>query len=56
MGSGGESVGIAGTSEHVKVVVGGGCAIQCKMGSGWLTAFEGRQFRGCVVVCRASAH
>jgi hypothetical protein len=34
MGSGGESVGIAGTSEHTKVVVGGGCAIQGKVGSG----------------------
>jgi hypothetical protein len=34
MGSGGGSVGIAGTTENVKMVVGGGCAIQCKVGSG----------------------
>lgn len=34
MGSGGGSVGIAGTSEHTKVVIGGGCAIQNKVGSG----------------------
>jgi hypothetical protein len=33
MRSGGGSVGIAGTSEHTKVVVGGGCAIQSEVGS-----------------------
>jgi hypothetical protein len=34
MESGDRSVGIASTAEHAKVVVGGGCAIQSKMGSG----------------------
>jgi hypothetical protein len=34
MGSGGGSVGIAGTVEHEKVVVGGGYAIQGEVGSG----------------------
>jgi hypothetical protein len=34
MWSGGRSVGIAGTAEHAKVVVGGGCAVQGKVGSG----------------------
>jgi hypothetical protein len=34
MGSGGRSVGIAGTAEHTKVVIGGGCAIQGEVGSG----------------------
>jgi hypothetical protein len=52
MGSGGGSVGIAGTTGHAKVVVRGGCAVQGKVG--WLTAFEGRQLRRCVAVCRAS--
>jgi hypothetical protein len=33
MGSGGGNVGIAGTTEHVKVVVIGGYAIQGKVGS-----------------------
>jgi hypothetical protein len=55
MGSGGGSVGIAGTAEHAKVVVGGGCAIQGEVGVGWLTAFEGRRLRRCVAVFRASA-
>jgi hypothetical protein len=32
MGSDGGSVEIAGTTEHAKVVVGGGCAIQGKVG------------------------
>jgi hypothetical protein len=53
MGSVGGSVGIAGTAEHMKLVVGGGYAIQGKMGSGWLTTFEGRRLRRCVAVCRA---
>jgi hypothetical protein len=34
MGSGGGSVGIAGTTEHVKVVVGGGFTIIGEVGSG----------------------
>jgi hypothetical protein len=34
MGSRGGSVVKAGTAEHTKVVVGGGCAIQDKVGSG----------------------
>jgi hypothetical protein len=34
MRSGDKSVGIAGTTEHEKVVVGGGCAIQGKVGNG----------------------
>ena len=34
MGSGGGSVGIVGTTKHVKVVVGGGRAIHDKVGSG----------------------
>jgi hypothetical protein len=34
MGNCGRSVGIAGTTEHMKVVVGGGCAIQGKVGMG----------------------
>jgi hypothetical protein len=53
MGSGGGSVGIAGTTKHTKVVVGGGCGIQGKVG--WLTAFEGWRLRRWVVVCRVSS-
>jgi hypothetical protein len=34
VGSDGGGVEIAGTSEHTKVVIGGGCAIQDKVGSG----------------------
>jgi hypothetical protein len=34
MGRRGRSVGIAGTTEHTKGVVGGGCAIQGEVGSG----------------------
>jgi hypothetical protein len=34
MGSGGGSVGIAGTTEHMDLVVRGGCATQGKVGSG----------------------
>jgi hypothetical protein len=34
MGSGGGSVGIAGTTEHAKVVVRGGCAVEGEVGSG----------------------
>jgi hypothetical protein len=30
VGSGGRSVGIAGTTEHAEVVVRGGCAVQCE--------------------------
>jgi hypothetical protein len=44
MGSCGGSVRIAGTTEHAKVVVGGGWA---KWGVGWRTAFEGRRLRRC---------
>jgi hypothetical protein len=47
------SVRVAGTVEHAKVVVGGGCAVQGEVG--WLTALEGRRLRRCVAVCRASA-
>jgi hypothetical protein len=54
MGSGGGSVGIAGTTEHAKVVVRGGCAAQGEVWGGWLITFEGRRLR-CVTVCRASA-
>ena len=55
MGRRGRSVAIAGTTEHVKGVVGGGCAIQGEVGVGWLTAFDGRRLRRWVAVCRASA-
>jgi hypothetical protein len=48
------SVGIAGTAEHAKVVVGGGCAVQGQVGMGWFTAFDGRRLRW-VAMCRASA-
>jgi hypothetical protein len=41
MGSGGGSVEIAGTTEHAKVVVGGGCAIQGKVGSGMVHHLRG---------------
>jgi hypothetical protein len=34
VGSGGGGVAIAGTSENMKVVIGGGCVIQSKVGSG----------------------
>jgi hypothetical protein len=55
MGSSGGSVGIVDTAEHAKVVVRGGCAVQGEVGSGWLTAFEGRRLRRCVEVCRGPA-
>jgi hypothetical protein len=54
MGSNSESVGIADTTEHAKVVVGGVVPYKAKWGVGWLTAFEGRRLR-CVAVFRASA-
>jgi hypothetical protein len=41
MESGGRSVGIAGTTEHTKVVVGGGCAIQGEVGSGMTHRLRG---------------
>jgi hypothetical protein len=41
MGSSGGSVGIAGTTEHAKVVVGGGYGIQGKMGSGVAHRLQG---------------
>jgi hypothetical protein len=41
MGGSGGSVGIAGTTEHVKVVVGGGGAIQGKVGSGMAHLLRG---------------
>jgi hypothetical protein len=41
IGSGGGSVGIAGTVEHANVVVGGGCAIQGKVGSGMAHRLRG---------------
>ena len=41
MRSGGESVGIAGTTEHSKVVVGEGCAIQSEAGSGMAHRLRG---------------
>jgi hypothetical protein len=41
MRSGGGSVGIAGTAEHSKVVVGGGCAIQSEVGSGMAHRLRG---------------
>jgi hypothetical protein len=34
MGSSGRSVGIAGTTKHMNMVIGGGCAIQGIVGSG----------------------
>jgi hypothetical protein len=54
------SVGVAGTSEHVKMVVGGCGAVQGELGGGvvqvgWFTAFDGRRLRRWVAVCRASA-
>jgi hypothetical protein len=41
MGGSDRSVGIAGTSEDTKVVVGGGCAIQSKVGSGMAHRLRG---------------
>jgi hypothetical protein len=41
MGSGDGSVGIANTAEHTEVVVGGGCAVQGKVGSGVAHHFRG---------------
>jgi hypothetical protein len=55
VGSSGGGVGIAGTTKDTKVVIGGGCAIHDKVGSGWLTAFEWRRLRRWVAVFRASA-
>jgi hypothetical protein len=55
MGSGGGSVGIVRTTEHTKVVIGEGCAIQGEVAVRWLTAFEGRRLRRCVAVFRGSA-
>jgi hypothetical protein len=49
------SVGLAGTTEHAEVVVGGGYVVQGEVGVGWLTAFNGRWFRKWVAMCRASA-
>jgi hypothetical protein len=42
MGSGGGSVGVAGIAKHAKVVVGGGCAIQCEVGSGMVHRLRGK--------------
>jgi hypothetical protein len=47
MGSGGGSVGLAGTTKHAKVVVGGDVPYRAKWGVVWLTAFEGRRLRRC---------
>jgi hypothetical protein len=47
MGSGGGTVGIAGTTEHAKVVVGGGCAIQGKVGSGVAHRLRGEAVEVC---------
>jgi hypothetical protein len=55
MGSRSGSVRVAGTSEHAEVVVGGDCAVQGEVGGGVVTAFDGRQLRRWVAVCRASA-
>jgi hypothetical protein len=55
VGSGGGGVGIAGTSEHTKVVIGGVVPYKAKWGVGWLTAFEGRRLKRWVAVFRASA-
>jgi hypothetical protein len=41
MGSGDRSVGIAGTAEHAKVIIGGGCAIQGEVGSGMAHRLRG---------------
>jgi hypothetical protein len=54
MRSDGGSVSITGTAKHAKVVVGRGYVVQGEVGVGWLTAFEGRELRRCVAVCRAS--
>jgi hypothetical protein len=56
VGSGGRGVGIVGTTENTKVVIGGCCALQGKVWSGWLTTFEGRWLRRWVAVFKASAH
>jgi hypothetical protein len=50
MGSGGGSVGIAGTTEHAKVVVEGGCAIQSEVGSGVAHCFRVEAVETCVGV------
>jgi hypothetical protein len=47
MGSGGGSVGIAGTTEHAKVVVRGGCAIQGEVGSGMAHRLRGEAVEMC---------
>jgi hypothetical protein len=47
MGSGGRSVGIASTTEHAKVVVGGGYAIQGEVGSGVAHCLRGEAVEMC---------
>jgi hypothetical protein len=47
MGSGGGSVGIAGTTEHTEVVVRGGCAIQGEVGSGVAHRLRGEAVEMC---------
>jgi hypothetical protein len=42
MASGGGSVGVAGIAKDTKVVVGGGCAIQCEVGSGMVHRLRGK--------------
>jgi hypothetical protein len=43
MGSGGRSVGIAGTVEHTKLLIGGGCAVRSKVGSGVAHCLRGEE-------------
>jgi hypothetical protein len=47
MGSSSESVGIADTTEHAKVVVGGGCAIQGEVRSGVAHRLRGEAVEMC---------
>jgi hypothetical protein len=47
MGRGGGSVGIAGTAEHAKVVVGGGCAVQGEVGSRVAHRLRGKKVEVC---------
>ena len=41
-GSSGRSVGIAGTTEHAKVIIGGGCVVHSKVGSGVAHRLRGK--------------
>jgi hypothetical protein len=49
------SVRVAGTSEHAKVVVGGGCAVQGEVGGGVAHRLRWEAVERWVAVCRASA-